>query len=71
MPRIYTSQSDPIDFCVDCMPSEEVAEAAYKYMGGGPDGRGNCFDYEADHPPYSDENYTCEECKCSLGDEDD
>ena len=71
MPRIYTSQSDPIDFCKDCFPTEDEADELYGDVGDGPDGRGNCFDWRAEHPLYSDENYTCEDCKCSLGAEDD
>lgn len=46
MPRIYTSQSDPLDFCLACFPSEDEAREQYGNLGDGPDGRGNCFSYE-------------------------
>lgn len=65
MPRIYTSCSDPLDFCKGCFPSEAEATAEYgdtAKTGTGPDGRGNCFDFDADHPEYSDTDYTCESC---------
>ena len=66
MPRIYTSTSDPIDFCRRCFPSEQNAEKKYGNMGDGPDGRGNCFAYDAEHPDYEGEDYQCEKCKKSL-----
>jgi len=70
MPRIYTSASDPIDFCKQCFPDEDDAIERYGNVGDGPDGRGNCFEYEAEHPPYEDHPsfddgesaYQCEEC---------
>ncbi len=34
MPRIFTSASDPIDFCSKCFP----------------DNRGDCFGYDHIHP---------------------
>jgi len=58
MPRIYTSSNSPLDFCVRCFPKNEAkAELTYGRMGVGPDGRGNCFSYEADHPDYSCDAY--------------
>lgn len=71
MPRIYTSQSDPIDFCLKCFPKEESAKEQYANLGDGPDNRGNCFDYNADHPPYQDDDYTCEKCNKKLTKKDD
>lgn len=73
MPRIYTSASDPIDFCQHCFPLECEARQDYglAVCGEGPDDRGDCFDYEADHPPYDDTDYDCEECGAPLGDCDD
>lgn len=71
MPRIYTSCSDPIDFCRSCYPDEDEAIERYSNLGDGPDGRGNCFDYNADHPPYSDCDYRCEDCGAELTDEDE
>ncbi|ARQ95242.1 hypothetical protein [Bradyrhizobium phage BDU-MI-1] len=70
MPRIYSSCSDPIDFCKKCFPHEDEAIDQFGDVGDGPDGRGNCFDYDSDHPPYGGEGYTCEECGKELTDED-
>ena len=72
MPRIYTSASDPLDFCRMCFPSETVALATYGNIGDGPDDRGNCFGHNEDHPPYDDPTmYRCERCNKPLGDKDD
>jgi hypothetical protein len=68
--RIYTSESDPIDFCRDCFPSEEDAIELYGNLGDGPDGRGNCFSYDEGHPPYEETDYKCETCKCLLTEAD-
>jgi hypothetical protein len=70
MPRIYTSVSDPLDFCQRCFPNEEVAERKYGHLGDGPDGRGNCFGWAAEHPPYSETDYECETCRRPLTDRD-
>jgi len=70
MPRIYSSVSDPIDFCRDCFPSEDEAEEKYGNVGDGPDGRGNCFSYDDMHPDYGGEAYHCEDCNKILTDED-
>jgi hypothetical protein len=73
MPRIYDSASDPMDFCKWCFPEEAEAEELYgdvTLTGEGPDGRGNCFGWEAEHPPYSDTDYTCDTCGKTLTDED-
>ena len=40
-------------------------------MGVGPDGRGNCYDYDAEHPPYTDWDYRCHKCGKALTVEDD
>ena len=71
MPRIYTSESDPIDFCEGCMPDEFTAVKVYNTLGDGPDGRGNCFEYEAEHPPYEDTDYKCDICGEVLTNYDD
>lgn len=60
--RIYTSTSDPIDFCARHTPTEADAEKKYGRLGDGPDGRGNCFAYDAEHPDYSDDTYRCHAC---------
>lgn len=70
MPRIYTSASDPLDFCKRCFPGEKTARQRYANVGDGPDGRGNCFSHNDDHPPYEDEDYTCEKCGNRLGERD-
>lgn len=38
--------------------------------GEGPDKRGNCFEYNAEHPPYEDTDYRCHTCKRKLGERD-
>lgn len=71
MPRIYTSTSDPLDFCQRCFPkSEDKAFLRYGDIGDGPDGRGNCFSYDDDHPPYEDEDYRCVTCNRLLREKD-
>lgn len=70
--RIYTSASDPIDFCRRHFPSEAQAQARYGNVGDGPDGRGNCFSYDDDHPPYEDDPdmYRCATCRKVLTEND-
>lgn len=73
--RIYTSESDPIDFCRKHMPSEEKAFEMYGNLGDGPDGRGNCFSYDDEHPDYEDlgydrNPYRCSVCGCRLTEKD-
>ena len=63
MPRIYDSTSDPLDFCQRDFPkTEEAARAKYGNVGDGPDGRGNCFSYDDEHPDYEDDDYRCHTC---------
>jgi len=67
--RIYTSQSDPLDFCNDCAPCEVTAEELYGNLGEGPDDRGNCFGYDEERPCYDDDidsEYRCETCGNNL-----
>ena len=73
MPRIYTSASDPVDFCNDCFPDQYAALEEYglEAEGEGPDGRGDCFAYDAEHPAYADECYSCEVCGAELWGRDD
>lgn len=71
MPRIITSAADPVDYCRACFPSRKVAEAEFGNVGHGPDDRGNCYEYRADHPPYADGDYTCERCEKPLGEKDE
>lgn len=69
MPRISTSTSDPLDFCNRHMPSEKNARARYANLGDGPDGRGNCFEYDTEHPSYDYAGYCCYSCGCTLTDD--
>jgi hypothetical protein len=71
MPRIYDSRSDPYDFCFSCFPDNNEAEERFMNNGDGPDERGNCYGYDAEHPAYRNENYKCEDCDKLLDDEDD
>jgi len=71
MPRIYTSANDPLDFCNRCFPSEVTADRRYGSVGDGPDGRGNCFSYHADHPDYDGTGYRCHTCRKRLTENDD
>lgn len=67
MPRIYDSTSSPIDYCRKCFPkTEEEALELHGNQGDGPDGRGNCFGWDEDHPDYDGEDYTCEKCRRRL-----
>jgi hypothetical protein len=62
-----------VDFCRKCFPSEAEAEAEYgdeSKTGPGPDDRGNCFEYNSDHPDYEDVEYRCEKCNRLLHDKD-
>lgn len=71
MPRIYNSASEPIDYCKKHFPAEDsVTAARHQNAGDGPDGRGNCYGYDEDHPDYDDGKYTCEICNKRLGAED-
>ena len=73
MPRVYDSASNPLDFCRRHFPTENEAETEYgnvtKY-GEGPDDRGNCFGWDAEHPDYSDGDYTCTLCHKRLASKD-
>lgn len=69
MPRVFASNNDPLDFCRDCLPTEEEAEEEYgdeSKTGSGPDGRGNCYAYDTDHPPYEENDERCVICKRRL-----
>lgn len=71
MPRIYDSVSDPHDFCRRHFPKPQAAERKFGHVGDGPDGRGNCYGYDAEHPGYDGEDYNCETCGSLLGRKDD
>jgi len=70
MPRIYTSASDPVDFHAECFPTEGDAEEQFGNVGDGPDGRGNCFAYDAEHPDYEEMGYDCHRCGEPLTSQD-
>lgn len=75
MPRICTSASDPLDFCKAHFPKSEAAALkrfGLAKCGEGPDGRGDCFAYDAEHPDYLDdpETYRCHACRKVLTDND-
>jgi hypothetical protein len=69
VPRIYDSGNDPLDFCLRHFPNDEIAERRYANVsktGSGPDGRGNCYARDAEHPDYDGEEYRCHTCKKPL-----
>jgi hypothetical protein len=73
MPRIFDSANNPLDFCQKCMPSEAEADEEYGDVaktGEGPDGRGNCFGWDAEHPDYEGTGYRCEKCRKLLTEQD-
>ena len=71
MPRIYASNNDPYDFCQRHFPTEATAREDFGNRGNGPDDRGNCFEYDASHPSYYNDDYKCCECGAPLGDADE
>lgn len=74
MPRITASDADCYDFCITCWenlyPTEEQAREVFAEMGDGPDGRGNCFGYDDEHPDYGDTDCCCDACDRRLTDRD-
>lgn len=69
--RIRDSQNNPLDFCRFCRPSEWKATQEHSDpTKGGPDGRGDCFVYDDQHPDYESDEYRCEVCKWPLTKED-
>jgi hypothetical protein len=68
--RIYTSESIPVDFCRDCFPPEQESIEKFGNLGDGPDGRGNCFAYDEEHPPYQETDYKCHSCGDELTEKD-
>ena len=73
MPRIYDSASNPLDYCKRDFPASEAdARALFgtANVGEGPDGRGDCFSYNDEHPDYGQDEYTCEACGRSLTERD-
>jgi hypothetical protein len=73
MPRVYDSGNDALDFCLRHFPNDEIAERRYGNVaktGVGPDGRGNCYARDAEHPDYGGEDYRCHTCKKHLTEDD-
>ena len=66
MPRIFASDNSPIDFCRPCFPTKEEAAQRYGDIGDGPDGRGNCFGYDDEHPDYTLDPHHCADCNVKL-----
>ena len=63
MHRIYDSAGNPHDFCILCFPTEADAVQRFADIGDGPDGRGNCFDYNCEAPPVDlSDGYECDHC---------
>ncbi len=62
--RIYASNNEAIDVHKWHAPTEEQARRIWgmALKGPGPDGRGDCFAYDAEHPPYGLEDYHCYIC---------
>lgn len=73
MPRIYSSCNDALDFCKRCFPKNETQGfVEFGSLGDGPDDRGNCFCYNADHPEYDgDPIYSCYKCGVLLREKDE
>ena len=69
MPRIYASNNDPCDYCQKCYP-DEGSVTWHRLMNSG-DNRGNCFEPDAEHPPYDEMNYDCQACGKPLTSKDD
>lgn len=70
MPRVIDSTNEPHDYCSKCFPQMKIATEEFGNIGDGPDGRGNCFEYNADHPDYECEDYVCCECTRRLNGDD-
>jgi hypothetical protein len=63
--RIYKGNNVPLDFCDNCAPSEALADALYS-DGIGPDGRDDCYAYDAEHPSYDSGEFYCHGCRERL-----
>jgi hypothetical protein len=71
MPRIHDGFNNALDFCRKCFPKTEALALQRFGAGEGPDGRGNCFSYDSEHPAYEGLGYRCTGCDRPLGDADD
>lgn len=69
--RVRTSSNEPLDFCRFCRPSEARAVREYSDPAkAGPDGRGDCFAFDDDHPEYEGADVRCVTCGWELTNED-
>lgn len=59
--RIYDANNDPLDFCAECFLHEDECFEIY----------GPLASWHCEHPPYSEGDYVCHECCCTLTDKDD
>lgn len=70
MPRICKSDNEPVDVCLSCWYNGDGCYARAKELfgniGDGPDGRGNCFERDVEHPPYDSADYRCVFCGKKL-----
>ena len=64
--RIYTTSSSPLDYCRLCAPADTPGTKLAHTDGPGPDGRGDCYGYDAEHPDYDGEFYRCHQCRRPL-----
>lgn len=82
MPRIYDKYNNPLDYCNKCFPAEieflseenclnEDHNKKCKFCNKNFSGEHGChYEYEADHPEYSDTDYECAICDKKLYDSD-
>ena len=69
--RVVKSNNEPIDFCKDCRPNKWDAYNEYGHnQEVGPDGRGNCYAYDAEHQDYTLDWYKCAICGVLLDETD-
>ena len=85
MPRIYDKENNPLDYCRDCFPGEDVflneqgcwdnkndmEKCRFCNLAYGESDRCCHYGYNCDHPSYEDTEYECAECDCELTSEDD
>jgi hypothetical protein len=76
--RIQDSESGQVDLCRSCIPTEAEARKKYGQGPDGPDGRGNCYEYDTENPWFfdglndlgdewmADDGYDCAECGVRL-----
>jgi hypothetical protein len=57
MPRCYSKDNDPDDYCADCWDTVDKTD--------------DCPRSGHDHPPYCDTEYDCKECGKALRCRDD